>query len=455
MIKQLKISDICRAVSAGQPGSDAAVTDVVTDSRKVTPGSLFVALKGENYDGHDFVRKAFENGASFAVVSRETIADDRLVKVRDTLEALMDIAALYRLEFRPLTVAVTGSVGKTTTKDLTARVLSAKYNTLKSPGNLNNEIGIPQTIFTLSDEHEAAVFELGMQGLGEIRRLAGIVRPQIGIITNIGVSHLERLKTRENILRAKLELADCLPDGAPLIICTDNDMLEKVDIERLNVIRCALQDKNADISAGEIVGSGFGCSFKIRYKNGEYEAHLPAMGNHMVQNALLAFATGICADIGPEECVKALGGYTPSGMRQKMYRLKNTMIVEDCYNASPDSVAAALATLSKMKCSGDKIAVLSDMLELGEAEVSGHTQAGKLAAQLGITVYAVGNRASLYVEGARSLSGKARLFRNKEELADELREKLEGDNIMWFKASRGMKLEEVVCRLSPDSDGKD
>ncbi len=222
-MEKLTIREIAQALKIPCP-MDGEVQSICTDSRQITPGCLFVAIQGENFDGHDFVWGAIQQGAVCALVHHPgDYPEGRTLLVEDTLKALLALSAWYRSKMPVRVVGVTGSVGKTTTKEMTAAVLSARFSTIKTQGNLNNEIGAPKTLFTIEKDTQAAVVEMGMTGLGEIRDLALAAKPEMGIITNIGVSHLERLGTRENILRAKLELAECLPDGAPLLLCGDKD----------------------------------------------------------------------------------------------------------------------------------------------------------------------------------------------------------------------------------------
>ena len=340
-------------------------------------------------------------------------------------------------------IAVTGSAGKTTTKEMIAQVVSAGYKTLKTEGNLNNEIGLPKTLFGLDRSHQAAVIEMGMEGLGEIATLAAVAQPQIGVITNVGVSHIERLGSRENILKAKMELADALPDGAPLLLCGDNDLLSGVQMPRLRVTFFGIENPGCAVLAEEIFEQAGETRFILRHPDGRIPVHLPCMGRHNVLNALAAFAVGRELGISPEDCAQALAGYRPSGMRQKVVDWNGVTVVEDCYNASPDSMRAALSTLGRWEGASRRIAVLADMLELGEISRMSHIEAGQCAAEQGIDLLlAYGEQGRYYVEGAFGVD--ARWFETKDALCKALEQESIPGSVIWVKASRGMKLEEVL-----------
>lgn len=447
-MNQLSLAEIARCVGYGFSG-DGAVGYISTDSRDIPEGCLFVALEGENFDGHNYVAQALEKGAAAALVHKAVDAPmERLILCKNTQDALIQIGGLYRSKFNLKIVGVTGSVGKTTTKDMIACVVGAAYKTLKTEGNHNNEIGVPKTLFQLTQEHEAAVIELGMSALGDIAKLCDAVRPCMGVITNIGVSHIEHLGSRENILRAKLELADGLPGGAPLILCGDNDLLQGVTRPELEVLFYGTQNPDFEVFGRNIqLGQEHSC-FEIVYQGQVYPVRLPATGHHNVLNALAAFTVGQRLGISPEVCVQALANYVPSGMRQRITKHQDITVVEDCYNASPDSMRAALSTLAAMQAQGRKVAVLADMLELGEISRQSHFEVGQLAAKCCDALYCWGTQADFYAQGARE-SGLKEVyhFTEKPELAKALEaEKMPG-SLLWFKASRGMKLEDVIKSL--------
>ncbi len=427
---------------------EADITHICTDTRKLTPGCLFVALRGENFDGHRFVKAALEQGAAAAVVHQpvEDVDQDKLLEVMDTQDALLDMAMIYREQFPELKlVAVTGSVGKTTTKDFIACVLQAGFCTHKTQGNQNNEIGVPATIYGLTHQHQAAVVEMGMQGLGEILDLTLALHPTVGVITNIGVSHIERLGSRENILKAKLELCEGMADGAPLFLCGDNDLLATVRQPRLDVIFYGVDNPDCAIRGCDLREEGNNCRFTICAEGQQWPAVIPCVGRHNVLNALAAFGVGRRLGIPAEKCIEALKNYQPSGMRQHMVQAGGATLVEDCYNASPDSMRAALTTLRDYPCTGRRIAVLADMLELGEIAEQSHLEIGRLAAQCADEVYCCGQLGKLYAQGAGQTKGH--WFAAKADLADALCGAVRPGDVVWAKASRGMQLEEVLQPL--------
>ena len=437
---------------------DGVITDLSTDSRDLPEGCLFVALTGERFNGHDYITQALAGGAAYAVAhERRDYGSDRVLYVEDTEKALMAIGRAYRAMFSVRCVGITGSVGKTTTKDMVAAVIAAGYKTLKTAGNFNNEIGLPKTLLGLDRSYEAAVIEMGMQGMGEIEALAAVAQPTVGIITNIGVSHIEQLGSRENICKAKLELAGALPDGAPLILCGDDDLLSQVKIPRLDLRFYGIENPACDYTARDIRADSTETAFILCYNGKELPVRIPCVGRHNVLNALAAFAAGHALDIPPEDCAAALQNYAPSGTRQKIVAWKGCTVVEDCYNASPDSMRAALQTLGAYPCEGRRIAVLGDMLELGEISEAAHIGIGRCAEENGIDLLlAYGPLARYYVEGAKAAGGKidARHFETKGALLDALMQKLGAGAVIWFKASHGMHFEELLQGLYSEENDK-
>ena len=447
-MEPIKLSEIVAAVnSTCLDMSDVEINEISTDSRSIPKASLFVALKGERFDGNKFVDEAFAKGASACVAEKDSPFVDKntknLILVENTEKALLDIAHYYRNKLSPKLVGVTGSVGKTTTKEMIYAVLSERFNTHKTQGNLNNQIGLPKTLLQLDKSVEMAVIEMGMSDLGEIHELSMCAVPDISVITTIGVSHLENLGTRENILKAKLEITDGMKASSPLVINTDNDMLSTVKLDR-PVITYGIE-KKADVMATDIESDGENTSFSI---NG-VRVMIPCIGIHNVYNALAAFAIAKHFGMTDEEIVRGLKNYAPSGMRQRITRVGDTTVVEDCYNASPDSVTAALKALASMSVNGRKIAVLGDMLELGTVSKQGHFDAGKLCAELNIDeLVCLGDEAKEYERGCRLYGGKATWFEDRDELAKYLVQTAKQGDILWFKASRGMKFEELIEKYS-------
>ena len=444
----MKLTEIASALEVSPSGyPDRDITNVTLDSREVNEGSLFIAIRGDRFDAHDFVPDVLAKGAAAVVCSREIagVPDDRVIYVPDTRLALLKLAKYYRAKFDIPVVGLTGSVGKTTTKEMVAAVLSQKYRTLATQGNFNNEIGLPKMCFKLDGSYEAAVFEMGMSGFGEISRLTDTARPTIGVITNIGVSHIEMLGSREGILKAKMEILEGMQPSAPLIINGDNDLLPK-GVEGIPnpVVVCGISCKNADCRAENIRQNQDSMSFVINFRGSRYPVELPAVGMHNVYNACIAFACGMLLDVAPEQAVRGLSEYVPAGMRQKIVRRGGITVIEDCYNASPDSIKASLRVLRDLDCTR-RIAVLGDMKELGSYSGTAHSECGRAAAENGVDILlAYGPESKGYIEGADGGVPTALHFDDKRELVLTLCSMLrEGDAIL-FKASRAMKLEEAI-----------
>lgn len=441
-MEKLKLSEIAPYLGATY-NKDAEFDSVCIDTRKITKGCLFICIKGERFDAHQFADEALLLGASAVMIHSDIEPNGAYIKVADTAKAMLSLSGYYRSKFNIPVVGLTGSVGKTTTKEFTHLVVSAKYNAIKTQGNLNNEIGVPQMLFQLNNSVEAAVIEMGMNHFGEISRLVNEVKPTIGLITNIGVSHIENLGSREGILKAKLELCEGLADGAPLILNGDNDMLQTVKDENHKVVFYGIE--NGEFKAENIVETENSTSFDIVYYGKTQHIVIPTIGIHNVYNALAAFTVGYFLDVEPQAAADALGTYVPAGMRQKVVDVCGITSIEDCYNASPDSMRAALKTLSDIK-GNKKIAVLGDMLELGDYAKTAHTNVGAMVGENKIDyLFAYGNDAKYYVEGAKQ-SGvqNAFLFDNKEKLSDMLLKTASLGDAVLFKGSRGMKLEDVI-----------
>jgi len=445
-MEALRISEIAQ-VCDGTYNTDAEITSVAIDTRKIEKGSLFICIKGERFDAHQFIDEAFEKGAAAVMISADIKPDKPYVKVDDTAKQLLKLAGYYRSRFNIPVIGLTGSVGKTTTKEFTHLVVHAKYNSIKTEGNLNNEIGLPQMLFKIDSSVEAAVIEMGMNHFGEIHRLSEAAKPTMGIITNIGVSHIENLGSREGILKAKLELLDGLEKGAPLLLNGDNDLLSAVKNADYKIYFYAVKHE-ADFKAVNIEEDLNATSFTVRYFGREERITIPVIGMHNVYNALAAFAAGILLDIDPKTAAAALKGYVPSGMRQRVVDVNGITSIEDCYNASPDSMRAGIDALCRIKAKR-KIAVLSDMLELGEYSAAAHYEVGKTAAEKKIDyLLCVGSDAEYMIKGAveNGLS-QAYYFNSKEALTNKLYEITKAGDAVLFKASRGMRLEDVISEI--------
>ena len=432
---------------------EAEITCVSTDTRSLPQGCLFVALRGERFDGHDFVPQAIAAGA-VAAVTEQPIEGCPCLVVENTGRALLKIARFYREKFHPVLVGVTGSVGKTTTKEMIACVLESQFCTLKTQGNLNNEIGLPKTLMQLEEQHTAAVIEMGMSHFGEISRLSRTAEPSMGVITNIGYSHIENLKTQEGILQAKLEILDGMAADAPLIVNGDNALLAplKRNLPR-PVITYGMHAEKLDVRAEDVVRNADSTTFTIAAADGKkYPAMLRCVGDHNVMNALAAFCVGTQAGIAPEKICAALERYQTVGMRQNISHRGAYTIIADCYNASPDSMKASIDVLCDMDCEGKKIAVLGDMFELGADSASYHYQIGEYLRDKKIDEVVVVGKEALEIKKALDVCdtkyAKTFSFMDNEEVALYLMAIMRPEDVVLIKGSHGMKMDEIVKILT-------
>lgn len=448
-MKPMQIQDVLTATGGtlicGSP--DAVITDVCTDTRKLIPGALFVPLAGERFDAHSFIPAALEGGCAASLTAQPaTAAQKPIIAVADTRRALGDLAAAYRRRFTLPVVGITGSVGKTTVKELTAAVLSRRLHVLKTAGNLNNEIGLPLTLFRLEDSHEAAIIEMGMSGFGEIDALARIAAPNIGIMTNIGLSHIEKLGTQENIYKAKSELFAHIAPGGTVILNGDDPILasHRGEIPH-KTITVGLGAAN-DITAKDIVTTDDEVRFTICYQNEATQGVLHFPGAHNVTNALLACAAGLCLGIPLAEAAEGLGDYIPNDKRMQLIEHNGYTIINDCYNAAPASVLAALRVLCAK--SGRKIAVLGDIKELGSYTEASHRTIGKEAAELGTTLLFTFGEAARFAAEAAVAAGMPQNavfhFTDIDALNKALSAQLAPGDTVLIKASRAMQLERVT-----------
>ena len=436
---------------------EAEICCVSTDTRELPEGCLFVALRGERFDGHAFVKQAIAAGAAAAVTELPVEGCPCLV-VPHTGRALLEIAQFYREKFHPVLVGITGSVGKTTTKEMIACVLESQFQTLKTQGNFNNEIGLPKTLFRLEEQHQAAVIEMGMSHFGEISRLSRTAKPSMGVITNIGYSHIENLKTQEGILQAKLEIQDGMASDAPLVINGDDPLLAplKRDLSR-PVMTYGMHNAKADVRAENVVRKPASTAFSIAAEDEKtYAVELPCAGDHNVMNALAAFCVGRLCGIPPEQICRALEQYQTVGLRQNIYRRGAYTIIADCYNASPDSMKAALRVLRDLPCEGRRIAVLGDMLELGEMSRQLHTLVGEMAAKSELDALFCFGKESFYL-AQRAAMQEVSVYHTDErqELCRVIRQYLRPGDVTLFKASRGMHLEDCIDVIFEQEEKKD
>ena len=428
--------------------SDAAIDLVTTDSRQVRPGCIFVAFPGEKFDGHDFAAKALEDGAEYVVLNHpvEGVPAEKTVLCPDSYHAMMTMGANYRSLFHPKMVGVTGSVGKTTTKQMTYAAIAGFGDTIKTEGNQNNELGLPRTLFQIGKETEYAVVEMGMSHLGEIERLSRCARPDVGIITCIGVSHIGNLGSQENICKAKLEICAGLPNGAPLVLNGDDPFLRKAKLpDHVCPVWFSLGDESADVCALNLRQEGDGMTFTLEDREEDTtEVHIPAMGRHNVANALAAYTAATRLGLNAKKVIAGLEQFQQTGMRQKVVHSKGVDVIEDCYNANPDSMKAALKMFQEYPCKR-RFALLGDMLELGELSASAHEEAGRQAAEAKVDVLVgYGPEAQRMVKAAAAAGVEAHYAAAYREAADLLLAKMRPGDALLVKASRGMALEKVL-----------
>lgn len=422
---------------------DEIINSITTDSRDA--GALFIALSGERFDGNKFIPSACANGAKGYLSDGDCKFTDCSfgVKVKDCRKALMDIATAYRKRFDVNIVGVTGSVGKTTTKEMIASVLQTEKRIIKTKGNFNNEIGLPLTLLSLRKECEAGVIEMGMSNFGEISRLTRCAQPKIAVITNIGESHIEYLGSKQGILKAKCEIFEGLPKDGIVILNGDDELLYgiKGDIP-FNTIYYGIENADCDVVAGSISAGNDGISFVVDGEN--YK--IPAVGNHNVLNALCAIAVGRCFNISDSAVKEGLASYASDGMRQSITEKNGIKVITDCYNAAPVSVKAAIDVMCQV-AKGRKIAVLGDMAELGENSPQYHAQVGAHASEKGIDVLLLtGKFAEFTAEGA--VGRETHIFGSNAEIEQYLQENLKSGDTVLFKGSRVMKLEEIAEKFN-------
>ena len=451
-MEQIRLSEIVKAVN-GSYGYDAdmMIDNISTDTRTINEGSVFLALKGARFDGHDFAAKAMELGAQ-AVITERAVEGARCIIVDSTAKALLDLAGYYRDRFDIHLVGVTGSVGKTTTKDMIALVVAQKYKTLKTQGNLNNEIGMPKTLFGLDKDTQAAVIEMGMSARGEISRMSMCCKPTVCVITNIGVSHIEKLGSQENILAAKLEILDGAKQGAPLILSMDDKFLANAEVHGLRkVYYYSVKNKNCDVYAKNIISKDGGVNFDICFGMQIVHARLNCIGVHNVKNALAAFCVGLALEVPVDDILTGIESFRPEGLRQNITRKSGINFVVDCYNAAPDSMKSSISMLDQVETDGMRYCILADMLELGEKSSEFHKTVGKYVAQSNADrLYCYGEIARNYIIGAVENGfdkNRCMHFSDRDELADYLKSKLKNGDSVLLKGSRGMALEEVFKAL--------
>ncbi len=432
---------------------DAPISQVNTDSRSMQPGALFIPLVGERFDGHAYISPALEEGAAGCLTALgwdECRPDKFYVKVADTQKALRDLAVWYKKRFSIPFIAVTGSVGKTTAKDMLAAVLGVKYKVLKTEGNFNNDIGLPLTLLRLGREHQAAVIEMGMDQAGQIDCLAGMVEPDVGIITNIGDAHIEHLGSRENIFKAKCELLPHIKQDGLVILNGDDGFLSTLRGRTpVPAVFCGMGEGleyRAQVTGGDGV-SHIHC--RLTTPRMDRELKVPALGEHMIYPALYAAAVGERFGLTPDEIEEGLSQFVPTRMRMNiLHRANGITILDDTYNANPQSMRAAISVLADSRGSW-KAAVLGDMLELGPFAPALHTGVGECLGKSGVDcLLAVGEQAEHIAQGARDSGVPIVYHCNSRDAAKPILSKLiRPDSTILVKASRGMALEELTAAL--------
>ncbi|MEP6894294.1 MAG: UDP-N-acetylmuramoyl-tripeptide--D-alanyl-D-alanine ligase [Chloroflexota bacterium] len=469
----LTIADAIEAITGFRPQTTTVITEAVIDSRQTIPGSLFVAIPGEKSDGHDFIGEAFKRGASFALIQRDVDASYRTLDLRavsstdsflnfdfttpfclrvdNTVTALQQIARFWRRKLDLRVIGITGSVGKSTTKEMIAEVLSTRYRTLKSPGNLNNEIGLPLTMLRLSSGHQHAVMEMGFYVPGEIAFLCDIAQPQVGVVTNIGTVHAERAGSQEAIARGKAELVQALPaapEGVAILNFDDPWVRKMEERTKARVFFYGLSPE-AHLWADQVVGLGLeGIRFRLHYAGETLHVKIPLIGRHSVHTALRAAAVGLAEDMNWQEILEGLNqGHTQ--LRLAAVRSENgALLLDDTYNASPESMLAALNLLDEIE--GRKIAVLGDMLELGPYERGGHEMVGLRAAQVAEVLVTFGERAHIIADAARRAGMKKAAiieFNEMDALMDWMKTNLTQKDVVLIKGSHGLRMDRITASM--------
>lgn len=465
----LTLADVLEALTSVRPNASAIITEAAIDSRQVIPGSLFVAIPGEKTDGHDYIADAFKRGASFALIQKDVdasfptldlrgglSADTTLdqnaslcLRVDNTVSALQQIARFWRRKLDLRVIGITGSVGKSTTKEMVAEVLGTRYRTLKNPGNLNNEIGLPLSILRLGKGYERAVLEMGFYVIGEIAFLCDIAQPQIGVISNVGTVHAERAGSQENIFLGKSELVQALPSDGVAILNFDDPWVRKMEEKTKARVFFYGLSPEADLWADQIEGLGLdGIRFRLHYKGEILHTRVPMIGRHSVHTALRAASVGLNDGLTWQEIFEGLShGHTQ--LRLMAVRTDiGALILDDTYNASPESMLAALNLLDELE--GRKIAVLGDMLELGPYERQGHEMVGMRAAQVAKILLTLGPRARMIAEAARRAgmrSANILEFESSQPIVDWLNKNLTENDVVLMKGSHGLRMDRITAAL--------
>ena len=447
-MQKFLVSDILEATSGKLISGDEkeVIKGVVSDSRKADDGVLFVPFKGERSNGHDYIGDVLKKGAISLTEEETPKMDGTVISVENTLFALGDIAKAYMKKYKVPTVGVTGSVGKTSTKDMISGVLAKKYNLLKSTGNHNNEIGMPLTILGMQEENDMAVLEMGMSAFGELDYLANIAKPDVAVITNIGMSHIENLGSQEGILKAKLEITNYFSKDSVLFVNGDDKFLKTVEGD-FKVIRYGLGE-NCEIRGKDILNKGIlGSEFTLLYEGKSYPVTVKAPGEHNVYNALAAIGIGLHFGVSLEDAIDGVKNVELTDMRLTVEEVGENIIIKDFYNAAPDSIRASLSVLKSVD-GKRRVAILGDVLEMGEFAEPEHRKLGKSAYECADVLITAGENARFIAEGAKDL-GMAEVvsFPDTDSCAGEIKKYIKSGDCILIKASRGMKFEKIYDKV--------
>lgn len=459
-MEALKISEITKATNGVlfREGRVKIIRNICIDTRKIKRGDLFLAIKGDKFDGHDFVVEAVKKGASGIVISQSRLKPQLLsslpndqatiISVVDTTIALGDIASYYRRKFSIPVIAITGSNGKTTTKEMLADILSSKYEILKNEGTENNHIGVPLTLLRLNRKHKAAIIEMGMNHLGEIRRLTGIASPNIGIITNIGPSHLQFLKNLETILQSKCELLENFTKKDLAVLNGDDGLLAQTGQFSARKVLFGIYN-HSDFTASRIRYKKDGSNFLV---NSKYNFELSVPGQHNIYNALAGITVARELGLSYQRIAKALKAFKPPQRRLNIKNLKGIHLIDDCYNSNPVSMRCAISTLTNYALNRRKIVVSGDMLELGPFSPKFHKDIGRLIAKSGIDYLITVGVLSKHMSGAAVKEGMSRAqvlhFNRSLDAVKTLKSIIQPRDVVLIKGSRAMKMEEIINRLA-------
>lgn len=453
---QFTLAEVVRATNGTYKGNETiSFADVSTDTRTITEGCLFVALKGDNFDGHNFLAKAQEMGAAGAIVDLgRTLEGFPCIEVPNTLKAYQDLAHFHRRRFSIPVIAITGSSGKTTTKEMVAAVLATQLKVLKTEKNFNNEVGLPKTLLGLTEDHQACVVEMGMRGLGQIEELALIAEPTVGVITNVGTSHIELLGSQEKIAQAKGELIACLDENSIAILNADDHYVaEMANIAKGKTMTYGIQN-NATLKASNLTYKKDGIKFTCKCYDDVFDVFLLMVGEHNVLDALAAIAVGRTCGLSAAKIKKGLEVFTGTPLRQEIVAFKDFVVLNDTYNANPSSMAESIKALGQLQ-GKRKVAMLGDMLELGDFTEEGHRQIGRLLVTEGYDVlYTFGEAAKFIGDEARKGGIHVQACKSHLEMANFYEADHEEGDVVLVKASRGLRMERVVEELKEQEESK-